>query len=200
VPVSEQQIVWLVELLKKSPAPQEVLAKRRSARFQIGPVTVPSVVEHLAGSESRHFVGVFDISKSGVGVVHRGYLHVGSQIRLWLPDQTNEAIAIEGKIRWCRYLRDTYHASGVEFTEPIDVQRFLDPGLWLTEIQNAESEDEHTLDAKVILREDDALIGMLVTEALAAVGLDVVAAPERGALFDAIKREPFDCLVMSVSE
>lgn len=66
-----------------------------------------------------------DISPTGLGFVHGGYFHVGSECRIVLKTLDKDVLCVNGVVKRCQYLHDRLHDIGVEFTTPIDVGWFV---------------------------------------------------------------------------
>ena len=66
-----------------------------------------------------------DICPTGLGFVHGGYFHVGSECRIVLTTMDKEVLCVNGVVKRCQYLHDRLHDIGVEFKAPINVSWFI---------------------------------------------------------------------------
>lgn len=67
-----------------------------------------------------------NISRGGIGLIHGMFLHAGTGVVVMLRTRDGACVAISGLVRWCNHLHGRLHEVGVQFEQPIDLDRFLD--------------------------------------------------------------------------
>ncbi|MEL7472041.1 MAG: PilZ domain-containing protein [Planctomycetota bacterium] len=72
-------------------------------------------------------VAARNISAGGVGLLHRGFVHLGTQVRVHLPLAKQGLTPVPGGVRRCQHISGVAHELGVQFDENID----LDEVSWL---------------------------------------------------------------------
>jgi len=117
-------------LLDKLQARSEMVVgseKRRAPRVFFTQISgLQAQVIHPGGSTQSFLVLPTDISAGGMCVLHGGYLHAGSQVRLWVPDRKGHTRQVEGRTVRCSYFQAMIHEVGVMFDEPIRVSEFTE--------------------------------------------------------------------------
>ncbi|MEM8738795.1 MAG: PilZ domain-containing protein [Planctomycetota bacterium] len=83
-------------------------------------------LKQSAGPAAVYQVHTRNLSAGGVGFFFGGYLHPGTACHLALMDREGRGHVLGGAMRWCRHVAKTLHECGVQFDQPIDVERFLD--------------------------------------------------------------------------
>jgi len=86
---------------------------------------VALIVLHPGGFKSHLIVSARNLSERGIGFLHGGYVHGGSQVQIALRRLDGELTPIRGTVRSCRHLSGMIHEIGVEFEMPIDVGQYI---------------------------------------------------------------------------
>jgi len=103
--------------------------QRRSQRVFFTSISgINAQVTHPGGSNQNFLVLPTDLSAGGICVLHGGYLHAGSSIRLWVPDRAGYERQVTGKTVRCTYFQAMIHEIGVMFDEPIHLSEFTTAG------------------------------------------------------------------------
>ncbi len=76
---------------------------------------------------TKYIVRSRDLSSGGIGFIHGSFIHAGSRCRVILKETEGRASCIEGVVRRCELLQGRAHNVGVEFNEPIELDRFVHP-------------------------------------------------------------------------
>lgn len=84
-----------------------------------------------------------NISSGGISLLHRAYIHNGSEIRICLKKLTGDVVGIDGVVVHSRHVRGTTHEVGVKFDNPIDPREFLSLSSFATTflIEHVEPDD-----------------------------------------------------------
>ncbi len=110
----------------KNAGEQDHGRKHDRVQFKAKQITVTFI--HPGGVETRCLVMARNISIAGVGFLHGGYLHNGSECIIELPTLFGETISIRGTVRACRHVSGNIHEIGIQFESEIDPYEFLEPG------------------------------------------------------------------------
>lgn len=100
--------------------------KRRAARVSCG-LRVRALIDvtQFQGGQGHFVVYTVDISNSGIGFLHGGYLHQNTACVVKLRSEDGSPFAIEGKIVRCQLVRGRVHEVGVEFSAAIDLENLF---------------------------------------------------------------------------
>lgn len=84
-------------------------------------------VEHPGGAAARFIVRPRNISRTGMGFIHGGYLYKGSKVTITLVMLDREMIVLRGTVMRCRHVKARIHEIGMRFAEPLSVDPFAPP-------------------------------------------------------------------------
>lgn len=128
------------------------------------------------GLQSEFSVACRDLSKGGISVLHRSFLHTGTRVVMRLPTVTGKLATIPGVVCRCRHFQGLIHEIGIKFNEPIDVNEFveLDP---LADCFSLERVDPETLRGCVVHVEDSELDQRIARHHLRQTQLRLRTAP-----------------------
>lgn len=79
---------------------------------------------HPGGSEVEYHVEPRDLSTTGFGFVHGGFIHPESECKVTLTDNRGKAMLVRGTVRRCQFIEGRLHVVGVEFRDKIDLGMF----------------------------------------------------------------------------
>ncbi len=136
-------------------------ANRVYSRWQYNASSVPVRIIHPAGNEMNVRMACRNLSKGGIGLLHRSYLHLGTRCAVTLNHPSNGDIEIPGEIVRCIHIKGMIHELGVKFDEEIDIRDFMRPDP-LNEVFAIESIDPSTLVGTILLVEDSEMDTRLV--------------------------------------
>lgn len=125
--LSPRQIETLLDELQQ-PRYTEAAAQanRESERFFYTDLSgVPLDIVHPGGSDARFSVIPTDLSASGMGLLHGGFLHRGTPVVATLTDLQGATRRIEGHVTQCLLHTGRVHRIGIVFVEPIELGDFL---------------------------------------------------------------------------
>lgn len=78
------------------------------------------------GQSSTVILAARNLSKTGVSLLHRAYVHPGTECVVQLPRLDGGADMIEGRVMRCTHLSGVVHEIGVRFHGPVSVRKFID--------------------------------------------------------------------------
>lgn len=100
--------------------------KRRSKRIPYRGVRgLVLQVTHPGGTTVRFLVKPRNISKSGLSVLHGGFIHPGTPCATPLRNLRGQSTVIRGEVVSCRHIRGRVHEIGIRFDQMIPVQQFV---------------------------------------------------------------------------
>ncbi len=188
-PVQQESII---RQLDAEEADQPGRSKRRSPRlsypFRDG--TLMTVLERGHGQPTYRVV-MRNISDHGAGVLHCGFLHRMTPVRLTLVTEDNETLQVRGTVQRCGFVKGKVHDVGIAFDQPIAARSLL----------AMEAEEEMGVGApasRVLLAEDAPLQRRLTSYFLQKLGVEPhVVGSGREALTLSTK-QPFDMLMLGL--
>lgn len=86
-------------------------------------------LEHPTGARFHFIVRPRDISRTGMGFLHGGYVHKGTKAAVSLVMLDREVISRVGAVVRCRHVQGLIHEVGVKFDEPFETEPFAAPDL-----------------------------------------------------------------------
>lgn len=72
-------------------------------------------IQQPGGTTARFLIRLTEISKSGLGFLHGGYLHAGSRCRVTVMTQKGGRVTIPGVVQHGRCIRGRIHCFDVQF-------------------------------------------------------------------------------------
>lgn len=123
--LSEAEIQRLLADREKGPSDGGL--PRGSARTSLGVgISVPAVFEQPGGNQSQVMLRAVDISPVGVGVLHGGFIHMGTKAKLYFPTPDGETFVVDGEVQRATHLKGRVHELGIAFSHRIDVSFIVD--------------------------------------------------------------------------
>lgn len=147
-------------------------AGRVYSRWQFQQTAIPVLIQHPGGTEIEVRMACRNLSKGGIGLLHRGYLHLNTRCVLTLAHPLKGAMRIAGKVVRCLHVDGMVHEIGIAFDESIDIRSFMRPDP-MQEILAIERVDPHALVGTVLLVDDSAMDARLVKHFLRETQLRV---------------------------
>ena len=105
--------------LDEIPVPRSALERRREERWEYRMSDIAVLVAHPGGGSGRFLVCSRNLSAGGMGFIHGGYLHPGSDCRIALTRPDGSRLAVEGVVAHCRHVEGPHHEIGIRFQEQI---------------------------------------------------------------------------------
>ncbi|MCX5662534.1 MAG: PilZ domain-containing protein [Planctomycetota bacterium] len=128
VRLSRTQFAEILEDLERSRSQAPDGNRRKGDRQACSAVAgVLLEIEHPGGVMARFIVRPRDISRTGVGFVHGGFVYKGSKVIVTLVMLDREMIVLRGTVVRCRHLKARIHEIGMRFNEPLKADPFAVP-------------------------------------------------------------------------
>ena len=124
--MSDQDHDALVSELDRSAIDSPARDKRRNKRLPYRSTRGLTLeVTHPGGSTMRFVVKPRNISRTGLSVLHGGFIHTHTQCVIPLRSLTGKPALIRGRIVTCRHIRGRVHELGIEFDQAIVLAQFV---------------------------------------------------------------------------
>ncbi len=183
----------LEEVVKRldSASPISGKANRAFVRWPFPQAAIELRLDHPGGTATTFRVACRNISCSGIGLLHRSFVHPGTRAHIRLPHQRKGFIDVPAIIVRCLHRAGVVHEIGMIFDKPIDMQEVIDADP-LQECFCVEHINPDELTGNILYVEDSAMDARLIkhftrmtklsvsiatngTEALSAAGKGVKA-------------------------
>jgi len=176
-------------------------AERRnlSERLAFRHREIALVVEHPGGGIGSYHICTRNLTPFGVSVIHGGYLHRGTRLKIMLPTIWGGEEAIRGRIVWCRVLTGMVHEAGVRFEAPVDLWRFLEGEEGGEDAKRTTSGDHHDLDGKVLLLDDLEIECRMCEHHLAPTKLELVTCTTLVKALELAREDTFDAVLCDIN-
>lgn len=131
VKLSEADRKLLLERLQMHDSAALQRSQRASARLQLpDSITIQVLVCHPGGGEVLVRAVVKDVSRTGMGMLYGGYLHLETQVLARFVDREGAPILLQGgKVVRCTHVRGVVHEVGIRF----DAEITADAGVFSSE-------------------------------------------------------------------
>ncbi|MDX2115883.1 MAG: hypothetical protein SFZ24_09750 [Planctomycetota bacterium] len=184
----------LLKSLDRSAGAARERSRRVHDRFEYHEASVPLTVQHSSGAEINLSVHARSLSVGGIGFLHGGYLHPGTQVRVLLRTRQGIDKLVLGRVACCRHVARNIHEIGVQFHDKIDVADFCQPNARIVSaVSTALRPPELTgLAACMCASKADRAA---LSAWLSSTGMNVIETNTIGATLDRIKRLPLVVLV-----
>ncbi|NNF43495.1 MAG: response regulator [Phycisphaerales bacterium] len=191
----------LAELYERlDTAPDAASSRRSDERIEYRVNDIPVCVEHPQGGESRFLMYGRNLSRGGLSVLHGGYVHPGSIVRVVLRMRDENGIVVFGIVRHCRLIRGSCHELGIQFRDEVDLDDLAGWGESSSgEVANAGGAASRRLDGRLLLAESFEPERVLLTEQLGRLGFEVVSVATPGATLDAVQQREIDLVLCGLS-
>jgi DNA-binding NarL/FixJ family response regulator len=160
-------------------------------------MTAHAVALHPGGGRLDQQVHLVNLSASGASLILRTYVHAGSTVRLGLRTRDGEPVDARGRAVWCTYLKDQFHALGVELDEPIPVREIV-PRAALTSVEDAEPAKSTPIQGQILIVSESPLDRSVLSMHLAGTEAELAAASSAGDAIDRLRDTPVDILLVDL--
>lgn len=172
--------------------------RRSSARhpFRVGGVTL-GLVDPASG-KSQSPVYTRNLSAGGIALLHKGFIHAGSQCVVRLPTKGGKPLALTGTIVCCRHIDRLIHEVCVRFDEKINLDDFMASAGVGASAQEEEEEAEGRsgpLSGRVLCIDHDGDARGAYVRPLIDAGLTIWESHSLDAGLDRIRWGRFDVVV-----
>lgn len=132
-----QQRALLAYLDAQCNADLELDDQRVEQRFDFSGQSVVIRIGQPGGTSATYIVRPRNLSRTGMGFLHGSFCYPGSVCEVAIPTCDSDRAALSGKIVRCRHVRANVHEVGMQFDHPIELSRFVRPGI-LTDGEEAQ--------------------------------------------------------------
>jgi CheY-like chemotaxis protein len=119
------RLVALLDAMDAHEHGSESKKQRRFTRWPFRASSVEVLVRQPGGTSSTFRVIVRNLSKGGVAVLHRAFIHPGSQVEMQLPTIKGENSKIAGKVCRVRHVGGMVYEIGVNFNKHLDLAPYF---------------------------------------------------------------------------
>lgn len=183
--MDDEEIARLLDHLDEQDASKPPLSEeiRKHERFRYrAPTCTIRLQQPGSGTAVRYVVPTRDISAHGLGFIHGGYVHVGTECEAQLINNHGGWQNVSGRVAHCRLIEGYVHLVGVQFDHAID------PGDYSNRARTC----------RVLLVDDDELSARLATHHLTQLGADIVRASDGEEALRFTKDSEFDLVLMDI--
>ena len=177
-----ESIQKLIERIETSP--EELgAAKRQHKRYRYRQKHLTADIKQPGDPEpARYIVEPIDLSQGGIAFLFGGYIHAGSECNVRLISLHGSWSDVSGGVVGCKFVAGNIHIISVRFDRNLDPQHYCSSAI------------HH----RVLLAEDDPLIGRLATALLTKLGANVDLAPDGAAAIEMVSQKVYDLILMDI--
>ena len=168
---------------------------RREKRSSYRASDIALIVQHPGGGVGRFLMFSRNLSAGGIGFIHGGFLHPGSECSLLLRRRDGSPMALVGQIAHCRHLSGRHHEIGIQFSEDIDPEEVIGSTITAEEGTDEGSIELPSLHGNILIFDHSVTDRRLLTHQLQATGLSIQAVDSPGAALDALQRHKFSLVI-----
>lgn len=159
--LGERELDALVSRLDKAAPATNDVAGREFSRWTFKHESVPVTILQPGGSSVRTRMACRNLSQGGIGLLHRSYVHVGTECYVVLPHPDSGIFEVRGRVVRCIHFTGMVHEIGVSFEHEIPVREIMRPHP-MQEIFAIEHVDPATLVGSMLLVDESELDANLV--------------------------------------
>jgi len=153
----------------------------------VGPKAVLTLLGQ-SGDHVHHLVATRNLSSSGIGIVHGGYVHPGTRCTISLRARTGEARSLNGKVVKCQVMSGRLHDVGILFATEVNPMEFVEA---CTEgAFNVEHVDPSKLRGTALFVEDDRATQKLFAHYLDGTGMEQLFAADAAEGLEYLSDDP----------
>lgn len=168
---------------------------RREKRWSYRAADLALMVEHPGGGIGRFLVCSRNLSAGGIGFIHGGFLHPGTECRLLLRRHDGSPMALAGQIAHCRHLSGRHHEIGIQFSEKIDPEGVLGSTVTAEEDTDDESIELPSMHGTALIIDESLTDRRLLRHQLQATGLGIQAVDSPAAGLAALQHHKFSLVI-----
>lgn len=173
---------------------------RRRPRHAYPVPDIPLHVTHPQGGTGQFLVFGRNVSRTGISVLHGGFLHPGTICRLILMRHDDTPLDVSGEVRHCRLVAGNCHEIGIHLHQEVDPSTLV--GLTLGSSDDPDEEHEANeslhLSGTILVSESFVPDHLLLEHYLGVFGLDIQIAETPGATLDALRRGGVDIVLFGL--
>lgn len=169
-------------------------SQRNHARLEFRRHAVEMEVYQPGGGSVNFCVACRNLSRGGMSVMHRAYMHVGTKCRIRMEHKTKGEHSVLAEVVQCRHVSGSVHDIGLRFAEEIDVSDYLqlDP---LNETFSLEHVQASNLEGRILLVSPNEIDRKLVDSLLSDSSLRMVQTETYEDVLGQFE-EPFDAVLL----
>ncbi len=114
-------IKYLEELQRADPGAE----RRRDNRVHLETIENVTLLIKTRDASQRFVAMMYDLSTKGVGVIHGGFLHLGTPVTVTATSYDGQQLSLCGTIAHCSHIKARAHLIGIKLEQAIDVDAFL---------------------------------------------------------------------------
>ncbi len=193
---TDDELIDLVERLDRDAKMPKDDTRREGERFSYRAGVIPCLVFDSNGAKRKTVLYPRNISSGGIAVVHRGYLHVGTELHVVLRKREGDPVVVRGVTRSCRHVARLLHEVGVQFEEKLEPSEFCEPEI--IEATLAASRRRNPLprvDARVLFVSNSEDQLRWFRASFSSTGMDLETCDCIGAAIDDLKAGRFDIVI-----
>ena len=98
--------------------------ERQEDRIYRQLLSVPVAIKVSEEAHEAYRAPLLDLSGSGAGFVFGRFVHPGAVVKVALHRLDKEVEVVYGTVRWCRLHHGSLHRVGVQWDNPIEIEKF----------------------------------------------------------------------------
>ncbi len=155
-------------------------------------------VHHPGGNVSAYQAWTRYLASESVGLIHGGYVHIGSTAKVRLPTIWHGVETLPGRVNQCEHVCGSMHNSTIVFEHEADLRLFLSEMADLA-VNRADEDEVTSLTGRVLVLAEQEADCRLVQHHLRVTRLALTVSQSLGRALDELKRSPFDVVLMDWS-
>lgn len=189
IKLESRELLRLIDDVRAQRSAEHGTDRRRFCRVPL-PGRLQIKLAVVQGETVGRFIArPLDLSRTGIGLLHGGFVYDGSEVAVDIPTVTGSSVKRFGRVVRCQHVGRGVHEVGVRFEQPISMVDVLGPTF-------AAADNELAVPAEgveFVYGEDDACATPAALKELAELGGVLVAAagaetPDHDAVFAAARR------------
>lgn len=151
-------------------------------------------VEHPGGGHVERRALLRYVETARTALLYPGMLHLGSVVRLALPEHRGGLLKAAGHTAACVHIRGSWHDITLDFIEPVNVSKLLASGIVISADANA-GPSARRLDAAAAVLGACDLDAKVIAHLLSLCGVTARAVSTAGELMDLVTSSDVDLVV-----
>jgi CheY-like chemotaxis protein len=184
----------LLQALDRRGTNYQGLDRRGSPRHPYRPGSVSIEIIHPGGSTGQFLDLTRNLSKTGISLLHGGFVYTGTKCIVNLRTIDNEELTAAGGVVRCQHIQGHIHELGIHFDEPIDLTLFVE-GIESNQDSSGTFTPKVKLHGHVLYIEDSINDRELIRYVLRAAGVEMTAAANGIEGLDLVRHDTFDLIL-----
>lgn len=158
--LSDRNLVDFVDELDRDTDPG-ALENRPNVRWPFARTVAVGLREAELSPLKAVAMACRSISSSGMQLLHNGYVHEKTPIRICLKNSNGKIVGLDGTVVSCRHLRGTTHGIGVQFGTDIDINDFIELALVADSFMMEHLDLSQLRGRVVVVDSDEEVLGLM---------------------------------------